>query len=321
MYEGKDLSKNAHISRDKENKSATLNVDTEGEWAFYSGISVESIDLSKPLLAGEAGGVFPLNVDTLIRSYFLFETSAGKAILAERHLPMTGGFNFRDLGGLKNKGGKFVKWGKLFRADELSGLTDADLAYLASIPVHTLIDFRSASEIEHAKDKLPSTTKLYRNLNIEPGNIMSGNVEFDPDTVDFSRLMADMNRELVSDSACIAQYKEFFQIVQDEKNHPLLYHCTAGKDRTGMATALILFSLGVDEETVMNDYMLSAEYIKSKYEKLVKMYPMIEPLLTVKPEYLHAGINEIKTKYGSVENYLTDILGVDMLKMQKMFLY
>ncbi len=321
MYEGKDLSQSAYIIRDKETKSAKLEIQTEGAWKLYAGNTVESIDFSKPLVEGKMSGTYPLDVNNATRSYFQLETKEGKAILAERHLPMEGGFNFRDLGGLRNKKGKYLKWGKLFRSDELSNLTESDLNYLAGIPIRTVIDFRSESEIEQAPDKLPASVNLDRNLNIEPGNIMSSNIEFDIDTIDFNQLMIEMNRALVSDSACIAQYTEFFRIVQDENNIPLLYHCTAGKDRTGMGTALILFSLGMEEEVVMNDYLLSAEYIKGKFENIVKAYPMIEPLMTVKREFLQAGIDEIKTKYGSIENYLTEILKVDSDKMQKMFLY
>ncbi|NDV46431.1 tyrosine-protein phosphatase [Paludibacter sp. 221] len=321
MYEGNDISNEAKILRDKQTKAATLEVSTKGKWKIYAGKSVETIDFSKPLLEGEGSGVFPLNVSNTERSYFQFATDDGKAILAERHLPMTGGFNFRDIGGLKTKDGKYVKWGKILRSDDLSTLTDSDLVYLQSIPVRTVIDFRSQSEIDMAKDKLLETVTLYRNLNIEPGNIMASNLEFDVDTVDFDQLMLEMNRALVGDSMSIVRYTEFFHLLQNEDVIPLMYHCSAGKDRTGMATALILFSLGVDEGAILNDYLLSAEYLKDKYAKYVEFYPNIEPLMTVKPEFLQAGIDKIKEDYGSVENYLTDVLKVDLNKMKKMFLY
>lgn len=321
MYEGKDLSKQVQVVRDKESKAATLYVDVQGPWKIYSGNTVEDIDFSKPLLEGKDNGVFPLEVSNSTRSYFQFVSSEGKAILAEEHLPMTGGYNFRDLGGIRSKDGKYVRWGKIIRSDDLSNLTSDDLKYLASIPVRTIIDFRAQSEIDMAPDKLASSVVEYLNLNIEPGNIMGSDIEFDMETVDFNELMITMNRLLVTDSSAISQYKEFFCVLQQEESIPLLYHCSAGKDRTGMASALILYALGVDDETVMDNYLKSAVYLTGKYDKLVQQYPMIEPLMTVKAEFLQAGIDQMRADHGSVENYLTKVLEVDINKMKEMFLY
>lgn len=320
-YLGENINDEAFIYRDKETKAAALEIDIDGLWKIYSGGSVETIDLSKPVLSGKEEGVFPLHVNNKTRSYFYLVTEEGRAILADKHLPMAGGYNFRDLGGMRNKNGKYLKWGKLIRSDDLSMLTGADLEYLSSIPVYSVIDFRSAQEVEQAKDRLPASVKLYENLNIEPGNVMSVFTFSSNDDIDYKHLMREMNRTMVTDSTCVSQYREFFRLVQNEDNIPLLYHCSAGKDRTGMASALILFALEMDEETIMKDYLLSAKYIKEKYEKQVGQNPAIEPLMTVRMEYLRAGINEIKNRYDSVENYLTDVLKVDLHKMKRIFLY
>lgn len=321
MYEGKDLSKNAQVIRDKETKAATLYIDVQQPWQLYGGHTVESIDFSQPLLEGVTGGVFSLDVADSIRSYFQLVTDEGKSILAERHLPMTGGYNFRDIGGVRTKDGRYVKWGKLFRTDDLAKLTEADLAYLSDIPVRSVVDFRAKDEMKMAPDRLPVSVEYDYNLNIEPGNIMGGGMEFDIDTVDFNCLMMDMNRLLVTDSSAVNHYREFFRLLQDEDKLPLMYHCSAGKDRTGMATALILYALGVDDETIMDDYLASAVFLADKYDKYVKQYPRIEPLMTVKAEFLQAGIDKIREDYGSVENYLTDVLNVDPSRMQELYLY
>lgn len=102
----------------------------DGKWKLYTGTQVELINHSQPLLEGEGSGVFTLSVSQTSRNYFQLVTDGGKAILAERHLPMEGGFNFRDLGGRKTKDGRFVKWGKIFRSDDLYSLTEDDLNYL-----------------------------------------------------------------------------------------------------------------------------------------------------------------------------------------------
>lgn len=321
MYEGKNLTDNAQIVRDKQSKSAVLYIDTEGPWKLYAGKSVENINLSKPLLEASGSGAFNLDVPDSVRSYFQLVTNDGKAILAERHLPMTGGYNFRDLGGMQTKDGRYVKWGKIFRSDDLANLTPADLDYLAAIPVKTIVDFRSQSEITMAQDRLPSSVATDVNLNIEPGNIMGSDIDFDIDTIDFNQVMIRMNRLLVTDSDAIAQYKKFFSLLQDESNIPLMYHCSAGKDRTGMATALILYALGVDDDIIMNDYLASATYLADKYDRYVQQFPAVEPLMTVKSEFLQAGIDQIKQDHGTVENYLKNVLNVDIDKMKQMFLY
>ena len=323
MYQGTDISRNAEIIRDKTTKAATLKINVEGKWRLYAGSSVENIDFSTPILEGNGAGTFPLNVNDSVRSYFQLITDAGKAILAEQHLPMTGGYNFRDLGGIQTKEGKYVKWGKLFRSDELANLTESDLEYLAAIPVRTVVDFRSQMEVDNAPDKLPKDAS-YHHLGIEPGNMSNMGSQFDLSNLqgmDFTGFMTEINRQLVTDSAIIAQYKEFFRLIQNEQDIPLMYHCTAGKDRTGMGSALILYALGADDETVMENYLQSNTYLADKYSAYIQQFPMIEPMMTVKPEYLQAGIDQIRKDHGSVESYLEKILDVDIHKMRKTFLY
>lgn len=133
-YSGTDLSSLASISRDKETKKAIFETSLKEEWSLYAGLSPDSIDFTKPLLSGKTSGTFPLDVSANKRYYFELVTKESSAALAERHLPMSGGFNFRDLGGYKTKEGKFVKWGKIIRSDDLSKLTDADLEYFLTCP-------------------------------------------------------------------------------------------------------------------------------------------------------------------------------------------
>ncbi len=319
VYEGKDISETAGIIRDKDTKDASLTINTEGNWTLYAGKSDDAIDYSKSF-TGTGKGIFPIDVADSVRSYFQLITNDGKAILADKHLPMTGGFNFRDLGGIRNKDGKYVKWGKFIRTDELGNLTDEDLKYLSSIPVTSIIDFRSKQEVSALPDKLPESVKDYIELNITPGNLNVGSIEEIPD-MNFDSLMVAMNQLFVTDSVIIGQYRKFFEILQNENNLPLIFHCTAGKDRTGMGAALILFALNVDEATIMKDYLASNIYLKDKYSGLLEKYPKLEPMFGVKPEFLQASIDLIKQKYGSVDKYLTDVLKVDLDKFRKNNLY
>lgn len=321
QYAGKDVSKEVSIVRNKETKAAELNIEVDGKWILYVGNSVDAIDFSKPVAEGEGSGTFPLDVSDSIRSYFQLVTSEGKAILAERHLPMTGGYNFRDMGGIKTIDGRYVKWGKIFRSDDLHNLTDKDLHYLASIPLVSIVDFRSPDEIKRSPDKLPVSVKKDYAYSITPGNLLAAKSLSDLKESQMDSAMMDMNILLVSDTSCVSNYKDFFTLLQDEKEVPLMFHCSAGKDRTGMGAALVLFALGVDENTVFDDYLSSNIYLGDKYDQYIAQNPNLKPLFQVKKEFIKAGIDKIKKDHGSVENYLTTVLGVNLQTFRDKYLY
>lgn len=320
-YMGKDISANASIVRDKETKQASLIIETKGKWSLYGGSTVENIDFSKAIASGEGTGTYPLAVTDTTRYYFQLETEDGKAILAERHLPMTGGYNFRDMGGFRTNDGKYVKWGKVFRSDELQKLTDIDLLYLKNIPLISIADFRSETEIAAAPDKNPVSVVRNYALSINPGNLTSVDEIANLPEDKLKDIMLDINRMLVSDSTCINQYRTLFALLQNEKDTPLMFHCTAGKDRTGMGAALFLYSLGVDEDTILQDYLSSNVYLSDKYASLIALYPQFKSLMGVSPEYLKAGLDEIENRYGSIDSYLTKTLNVDLNKMRQLYLY
>lgn len=325
-FSGSEITNNSRIIRDKNTKEAFLEINVPGKWEIYGSDSIDNINFSEPIKKGDKTGIFPLNVPTNERFYFELITETGSAILAERHLPMTGGFNFRDLGGIKNKDGKYIKWGKVFRGDELNNLTEDDLNYLSSIPIISIVDFRSEEEIKNAPDKNPVSLKKNYAFSINPGS-QSAMTDFD--FYDFSKItenqadsfMISLNKLLVIDSVSINRYKDFFKLLQNEDDIPLLFHCTAGKDRTGMGSALFLYSLNVDEDIIFNNYLDSNEFLESKYSGLKTKYPQLSAFFEVKPEFLKAGIDQIKKDHGTVENYLIQVLDVNLEKMQKIYLY
>lgn len=320
-YAGEDISGVAQIIRDKQSKAASLSIELPGKWTLYSGPSVEAIDFSHPLLEGEGTGVFPLAVSDSVRSYFQLVTQKGKAILAERHLPMTGGYNFRDLGGFKTTDGRYVKWGKIIRSDDLYHLTEADLGYLASLPLISVVDFRAEAEVNQAPDKLPATTTGHYPYAISPGNLMASMDLSSLSSNKGDSVMMEINIMLVSDTMSIKRYQDYFALLQNEADIPLLFHCSAGKDRTGMAAALTLFALGVDEETIMKDYLSSNIYLGDKYREYIAKYPALRSLFEVKKEYIQAGLEWIKKEYGTVDNYLQTVLLVDICELRKNSLY
>jgi protein-tyrosine phosphatase len=158
-------------------------------------------------------------------------------------------------------------------------------------------------------------------MSIFPGNLGSINPEQAITPEQGSKLMEEMNILLVTDPICVKQYREFFKVLQEESNIPLLYHCSAGKDRTGMASVLILYALGVDDATILDDYLASNTYLSGKYEALMAKNPVYKDLFSVKKEYLEAGLNSIKKEYGSIDAFLTEILGVNIENFRKRYLY
>lgn len=325
QYLESGITKYTSIIRDKISKSASLKIDFSEEWSLFAGTSVEEIDYTQPIAKGQGRGIFPLTISDPRRYYFVLATANEKVILSEQHLPMAGGYNFRDLGGYKTQDGRRVKWGKIFRSDDLHNLNDVDLAYLASIPLVSIVDFRSEKEMIQAPDKNPTSVKQNYPLYISPGNLMAVATSKDDlyklSVDEADALMKGMNTLLVTDPACIDRYRKLFSLLQNEKNVPLMFHCSAGKDRTGMAAALVLSSLGVDEETILDDYLLSNFYLADKYVEYKNASPALKSLFEVKPEFLKSGLDTIKKVHGTIDAFLKSILNVDIEKMRELYLF
>lgn len=231
-----------------------------------------------------------------------------------REVRLDGAHNARDLGGFKTSDGGTVRRGLVFRSDELSRLTDRDLAALSEIGIKTVVDFRSREEMTHFADKCPSRTRLL-GLSIDSGDLAGVVDEVNDETG--PKLMREVNRSLVRRHADV--YSDFFSLLTSGADIPLLFHCAAGKDRTGFAAAMFLASLGVSRGDIMRDYMLSVEGAVKKYGAFLEREPQRSSIVIVRPEYLEAAFDEIEAGFGTVESYLTEGLGVDLDKMREIF--
>lgn len=230
----------------------------------------------------------------------------------ERFVALAKAYNVRDIGGYKTTDGKYVRSGLIYRADELSALSKDDLNKLSTLNIKTYIDFRSKEEEQERPDiKAVSVVKQIR-IPVSPGNIN----DLTELRTDSAKYMMDINKSFVLDFK--DEFRQFFEIITDKKNAPVLFHCTAGKDRTGFAAAMILSALGVSRDDIYKDYMLSAEYIKPKFKDMENAEDYGD-LLTVKKEYLQAAFDTIESNYGSVEDYLKNELNVDIDKMRKIY--
>lgn len=311
----------AAIVKNRETNSTELCIETAGKWMLYDVSASNNIDLDQLIAQGQGSGTFVLNVPHTVRSYFQLVTENNNFVLSETHLPLKGSFNFRDLGGIRTTDGKYVKWGRIFRSDDLHHLTNEDIFYLESILLVSVVDFRSPEEVKRSPDKLPRTVKAYYEYSITPGNLLAAMNLAELKEEQMDTAMMHMYESLVVDTTSVNRYKDLFALLQSDGDVPLLFHCSAGKDRTGVAAALVLFALGVDENTIIDDYLLSNAFLGDKYASYIAQNPNLKPLFRVKIEFIGASIAKIKKDHGSVLNYLTEVLKVDIEKFRNKYLY
>ena len=227
-----------------------------------------------------------------------------------RSLDLAGASNFRDLGGYTGAGGQQVRWRRLFRSDHLADLTPDDVQRLQALGLVRAFDFRGEDERAAVPYVLPGVAQ--HALPIEPTVVQrmkelldAGHSVTAQDTV---RLMEQTYRAFVHDNA--HRFADLFGHLLDS-DAPLVFHCTAGKDRTGFAAALILLALGVPREVVMHDYLLTND--------LYRMPPMapgraseevLRVLWRVQREFLDAALHAVEAGHGGLERYLKEELHV-----------
>jgi protein-tyrosine phosphatase len=240
---------------------------------------------------------------------------------AHRLLNFEGIANFRDLGGYTTADGRQVKWGVLYRTATLAHGSDTDLQGIESLGLKTLIDFRSAAEKEAEPNRLPEPAgfEVVEIPTLDDGNkamvgeimarIESGNFDgFDPDS-----LMLDANRQFAT--TFTPQFRQFVHTVLEADGEPVAWNCSAGKDRTGFAAAILLRILGVPQQVVMQDYMASKQHAlegRSMQMLLLRLFKgkdaaeKMSTLLGVEQAWLQAGFDEIDAAWGSFDNYVRD---------------
>lgn len=236
----------------------------------------------------------------------------------QRNIKLEGGFNTRDLGGIVTTDGRTIKKGLLYRGGDLNGLTPNDISVFEKLGIHTVVDFRSPTEIKLKPNKSIPSVKTDINLPIMDGDVGKALDNFE--NIDMAQFLVDGNKNFVKNEQYRENYRKFFELVQNPQQTPILYHCTYGKDRTGFATAMILFSLGVDEKTVFEDYLSSNEYLEAVNAEILKEHPEVKDAVTVRLDYLKAALDVIKEDYGSVDKFLKDMLKVDVDKMKSIYL-
>lgn len=229
----------------------------------------------------------------------------------DRHLNLSGASNFRDLGGYPTADGRTVRWRQIFRSNHLGHLTDGDVAVLRELGVRSAFDFRGTEERTAALCGMPEIS--VHSLPVEPTvvaalrAIMAAGTPLSTDHA--VEVMRGSYSGYVQNNT--PHFRTLFAHLLEEDRAPLVIHCTAGKDRTGFACALILHTLGVSEDIISEDYLLTNQFYRRDPNHSSDLPDDIKQVLgSVQTSFLAAAFEAIDADYGDLETYLRDGLGL-----------
>jgi len=239
----------------------------------------------------------------------------------QRVVPLQGGRNFRDLGGYEAGDGRRIRWGMIFRSGSLAGLTQADWDTLRARGVRAVCDLRSSPERErepfawkdasglayYARDYATSFGELRR---LVAANLATGQAA--------RAAMLSGFRELPFEQA--QSYRRIFLHLSSNEV-PLVFNCSAGKDRAGTAAALVLSALGVKRQTIIEDFVLTNEVVDLRKAlmrrrdgvSMLSQTPtgVVDAILDADARYIETALDAVQERHGSIEAYLRDVLDID----------
>lgn len=240
--------------------------------------------------------------------------------------------NFRDAGGLQTEQGRWMKAGILFRSDDLSPLDAGGLDVLQGMGIKLILDLRSPNE--RAKKLIRfqprhairvESIPFYQNgEDFSPGAFLSFLIK-ESGTIDFERFMMEFYRSIAFESS--EQIRTVLRLLSDERNLPAVIHCTGGKDRTGTMCAFIQLLLGVPRSVVMEQYLATNDRMRS-YRKQVTTYlrlftffrlspERLQPFLEARRHYLEDILDEIYSRFPTMEDFLRQYCGVESNTIQQ----
>jgi protein-tyrosine phosphatase len=247
-----------------------------------------------------------------------------------RVIDLDGGINFRDIGGYSNSQGRRVKWRKIMRCGHLASLSENDLDTLEQIGINRVHDFRRSEE------QAMSPSCAVRAEFVDDYQILIGDISRFWEFLFEGELTAESSHQLVVNSyatcidAVVPAFSRFMRHIVDNADNASVFHCSAGKDRTGMAAALILSALDVPRETIIQDYMLTLEHYDS--EQLINIVEehlrkanvdswdraWLMPYCSVHQDNIVAFLDAIEARHGNVKNYLINALGLSQADLDRM---
>jgi protein-tyrosine phosphatase len=272
-----------------------------------------------------------------VRHYFLIDAGGPDLMrTATRVLPLEGGRNFRDLGGYETADGRRVRWGRLFRSGAMARLTPSDYEYLSTLGIRVICDLRSRDErgdepTNWQADPSPRFVTWDAPVPEEQSPLIAALAAEDASQERVRKAMAELYRLLPY--AYVDRYRDLFGVVASG-DVPLAFHCSAGKDRAGVAAALLLTALGVPRETVVQDYAMSdkvvdymalieaadPERVSDASNAALLQLPreLLAPILWSDPLYIVSMFDELEANHGSVMAFIHDELGMPEEAVQEL---
>jgi protein-tyrosine phosphatase len=227
----------------------------------------------------------------------------------DRHIPLEGAENFRELGGYETADGRVVRWRMLYRADGLGGLTDGDVAQLLERGVATVFDLRSSREVEaFGQAVIAERGAAYHHVPFRQDIGLTAQQMTDPERMANAARSAGYLEMLEHAKPSIGRV---FRALVEEEPYGAVFHCTGGKDRTGITAALILHTLGVPDETIAADYALTSRYLTFSDERrktMEEFFGITFPTTAFAsdPETILETLGGVAERYGSVARYLEE---------------
>ena len=261
--------------------------------------------------------------------------------LTNQLIGITSGRNFRELGGYETMSGKKIKMHKLLRTGNLADLSPFDKQFLTDYGVKYDVDFRSKQEVDNQPDRVPDGVEyIYDPV-------------FSEDLTNSSKSLNDLNKQahddadfgfnhmhyayedMIESESAQNAYRKFFEVLlkNDVDGESVIFHCTAGKDRTGFGALLALSALGVPYSTIKKDYLLTNITTKDFVDSMIEharqngrnknVLQSIRDIQSVRPEYLAHAVKVLNDEYGSINDYLRDVMklsSVDIMQLRDIYL-
>jgi protein-tyrosine phosphatase len=265
------------------------------------------------------------------RPFFLIERQAEQRIIGARHLALEGAYNFRDLGGIQTRDGKTVRWGQVFRSDALANLTSADYERLNAMGIALVCDLRTREERKSAatewRDGSPvfilapvsESDKGYsQNSNVT--DALRSGIPLEEGKTLFEKFYVQMVLESAGKFGTVLR-------ALASTDRPSMFHCQGGRDRTGITAAMLLQILGVPEDTILQDYVLSTKYLGERPAQRpaapltaaeAHLAEISAEVTRLQPRYIQAVFRAITAKYSSFDKYRRDGLQLSDADVQRL---
>jgi protein-tyrosine phosphatase len=273
-------------------------------------------DMRQSVTAGYAsirdGVMTYITNDNISRKYFrLSFDNTYEQTVASRLVLMDSIENLRDMGGYLSSRGKSTRWGKVFRSGEISRMSEWDTVRFNKLKVKTIIDLRTereaaASPVVYSGGARVVRIPIFPDMEDIIGRIMEGRVR----KGDASLFMQDMYLQYVTGNA--REFARAFELFLDEKNYPVLFNCSQGKDRSGFLAALLLAALDIPEDIIFGDYVATNDFIDlRRYAALVRgtdtdAQEAMTVILSANESFIDLAFRKIKKDYGSIAQYLAE---------------